>query len=86
MRAVMTSAISRSSTVAIRRAGGTRVGRLAGLAIASFAPAVFWSALIEAATSTLGAPLALATVAVTCAAITLFLAAVCAPMILRDSV
>ncbi|HXE01322.1 MAG TPA: hypothetical protein VN623_05180 [Hyphomicrobium sp.] len=86
MRAVMTSAISRPGTIAVRRADGSRVARLAGLAIASFVPAAFWSMLIEVAAIWIGAPLAPLTLAFTCAAITLFLAAVCAPLILRGSI
>jgi hypothetical protein len=86
MRAVMTSAISRPGTVVVRRADGSRIARLAGLAIASFLPAVFWSVLIDVAAILLGAPLAPLTIAFTCAAITLFLAVVCAPLILRGSV
>lgn len=85
MRAAMTSAISRPGTIAVRRADGSRVARLAGLAIASFVPAAFWSVLIGVAATWLGASLAPLTLAFTCAAITLFLAAVCAPLILRDS-
>jgi hypothetical protein len=86
MRAVMTSAISRSGTVAVRHADGSRVARLAGLAIASFVPAAFWSVLIEVVAILLGAPLAPLTLAFTCAAITLFLAVVCAPLILCGSI
>ena len=86
MRAATISANSKSGSVGISRGGGTRGARLMGLAIASFVPAVFWSALIEAAAYLLGTPLAAVTVAWTCAAITLLLAVVCAPLIMRGPV
>ena len=84
MPAAMTSAITRTGSVATARPSPQiRGARFVGLVVASFVPAVFWSALIAAVAIWCGAPLAPATIAFTCAAITAFLAAVCAPFVLR---
>jgi hypothetical protein len=62
----------------------SRGARLVGLAIASFAPGIFWSVLIAAIAAWLDAPLKPLTVMMTGATIASFLAIVCAPFILRD--
>jgi hypothetical protein len=59
--------------------------RLVGLAIASLVPAVFWMILIEIGATLLGTPLAPHTIWIMGAAITVFLTAVCAPLIMRRS-
>ncbi len=85
MRAATTSAILRSETATAPVVGQrSRSLRFVGLAIAALVPAVFWVVLLALAGNWLNAPLSLLTIEITGAAIALFLAAVCAPMILRD--
>jgi hypothetical protein len=58
--------------------------RVIGLVIASVTPAAIWTLLIEAIASWRGGPLTPQTILFTATAIALFLAAVCAPLVLRD--
>jgi hypothetical protein len=83
MRAQTTSSDSRFVHVARQRA---RTAQFLGLAIASLVPAALWCLLIKAVASWIGTPLALRTVLFTGAAIAIFLALVCAPVVLRDRV
>lgn len=85
MAAMTPGVVSRLNPVAQRSAAGFVGTRLAGLAIASLVPAVFWMILIDTAATSLGTPLALHTIWIMGAAIAVFLAAVCAPLILRRS-
>jgi hypothetical protein len=85
MRTATTSAIPRRQTAAAPVVGYRSRGyRLVGLAIASLVPALFWGALLAQTAKWLNAPLSMLTIEITFAAIALFLAAVCAPIILRD--
>jgi ABC-type uncharacterized transport system permease subunit len=54
------------------------------LLIASVVPGALWAAIIAVIASWLGTPLALRTIAITGAVVALFLAFVCAPVVLRD--
>lgn len=84
MPTLTTSAVQRPGIVAIRpKPPESHAARMTGLAIASVLPAVFWSALIEAALTWFGAPLSLLAVSLLCATIALFLTIACAPLILR---
>jgi hypothetical protein len=85
MPAMTPRVVSRLDPVATRSAAGSRGGRLVGLAIASLLPAVFWMALIKATATWLGVSPAPHTIWFAGAAITVFLATVCAPLILRRS-
>jgi hypothetical protein len=84
MRAATTTPFPRLKPAARETRPRYRGARLLGLAIASLAPGIFWSVLIASIAAWLGAPLKPLTVAMTCAAISSFLAIVCAPFILRD--
>ncbi len=83
MRAATTSTVLRpaAASVAGQRSRGYR---LAGLAVASLAPALFWAVMLALTSNWLNAPLSMLTIEITGVAIALFLAAVCAPLILRD--
>jgi hypothetical protein len=59
--------------------------RLVGIAIASLVPAVFWTSLIELVSLWLGAPISPLKIAIVGFGIAAFLAAVCAPLVLRKS-
>jgi hypothetical protein len=84
---VTTSAVPRSGIVCTAtKPAEPRMAQLLGLAIASILPAVFWSALIEAALAWLGLALSSLTVTVLCVSIALFLTVACAPLILRRDV
>jgi hypothetical protein len=82
MRSVTTEAIQSLDT-ARQATRGTRTGRIAGLAIASLAPAIFWMVVIEIVAYWLGRPLSPATITMVGATIALFLFAICAPLMLR---
>jgi hypothetical protein len=85
MRAVTTSTVERFDSVARHRPARVRRARVFGLVIASLAPALIWTLLIEAIASWLNVSLAPQTTIATATAIALFLAAVCAPLVLRDA-
>ena len=59
------------------------VYRFAGLAVATVLPALFWVSIAAAVSASMGAALSAPTLAVTSVAITLFLVAVCAPIMLK---
>jgi len=80
----MTAPIPRLGTAPSQPVQRSRGARMVGLAIASFAPGMFWSVLIAVTAAWLGEPLNPLTIVMTCAAITAFLAIACAPFILRD--
>jgi hypothetical protein len=81
MRAVVTSAVTR---FAPEKQHGVRGAQLFGLFVASVLPAVVWCALINAVAVWISGPLSLRVTLITGFAIALFLAVVCAPLILRD--
>lgn len=81
MRAAMSSAVARFAPVKGQR---IRVAQFAGLLIASVVPGALWAAIIAVIASWLGTPLALRTIAITGGVIALFLAFVCAPVVLRN--
>jgi hypothetical protein len=85
MAALTPGVVSKLNPLAQRSAAGSVGARLIGLAIASVVPAVFWMILIETAATWLGAPFALHTIWIMGSAITVFLAVVCAPLIMRHS-
>jgi hypothetical protein len=60
------------------------VFRCAGLAVATVLPALFWVSIAAAVSNAMGTELSAQALAVTGAAITLFLAAVCAPIMLKS--
>lgn len=73
-----------SVDTAVREAQSGRSARFIGIAIASIAPAIFWCVVIELIAYWLGislSPIAIGAMFVT---IAVFLAAVCAPLILRN--
>lgn len=82
MRSATSAIISHTDTAA-RDAQWGRSARFVGIAIASLAPAIFWSVTIQFMAQWMGvslSPMAIAAVFVTIAA---FLFAVCAPLMLR---
>lgn len=81
MRAVVTTAVTRFVPEKRQRVRGTQ---LLGLAVASIVPALIWCALINAVALWISGPLSLRTTLITGVVIALFLAVVCAPLILRD--
>ena len=86
MRTVTIATIPSSlDTAAPHATQGRRSARLVGLAIASLAPAIFWSVVIEIVAHWLGTSVSPATVAIVGATVALFLFAVCAPLMLRNS-
>lgn len=62
---------------------GKLLASLAGVVAASVMPSLFWVALIAAAGNVLGFVIPASALVATGAAISLFLAAVCAPLMLR---
>lgn len=82
MRTATTSAITSVDAPdgAARRSFAARVG---GLAVASLVPAIFWCAVLAIGSRWIGEPLSLRAIALTGTAIAIFLAAVCAPLMLR---
>lgn len=82
MRTATTSAITSMDAPdgAARRSFAARLG---GLAVASLVPAIFWCGVLAIGSRWIGEPLSLSTLALTGAAIACFLAAVCAPLMLR---
>jgi hypothetical protein len=85
MRTATTTTTMPSLDNSARSAKRSGFGRFAGIAIASIVPAIFWCIVIELGSLWLGAPLAAGTVLIVGAAITLFLFAICAPLMLRKS-
>lgn len=81
MRAVVTTAVTRFVPEKRQRVRGAQ---LAGLAIASLVPAIIWCALIGAVATSISRPLSTFTILITGVVIALFLAVICAPLILRD--
>ena len=82
MRAAMSSAVARFSPAKGQR---VRAAQFAGLVVASVVPGALWAAIIAALASWLGTPLALRTITIMGGVIALFLAFVCAPVVLRQS-
>jgi len=82
MRSVTTAVISSIDTTA-REAQWGPSARLVGLAIASLAPAIFWCVAIELIAYWLGISLSPMAIAAVFATITVFLFAICAPLMLR---
>lgn len=68
---------------AAARSADDRMFKAAGLAFAALVPALFWTGVIAAAGPMLGYAVAPAALVALGASITLFLTAVCAPIILR---
>lgn len=81
MRAVMTSAVAR---FAPEKRQHVRRGQLLGLGVACVVPAVIWCVLINAVAMLTSRPLSALTTAIIGITIAVFLAFVCAPLILRD--
>lgn len=83
MRTATTSAITSIDAPegAARRSFAARVG---GLLVASLVPAIFWCAVLAIGSHWIGKPLSLSTIVLTGVAIAIFLAAVCAPLMLRS--
>ena len=73
-----------SSTIALPQGG--LVFKLMGLAIVTIFPALTWLAIVAGAGHAAGYDFAATSLALTGAAIGLFLAAVCAPLMLKPSV
>jgi hypothetical protein len=85
MRTVTIATIPSSLDSAPHAAQAGRFARLVGIAIAALVPAIFWSVVIEIAAHWLGTSMSPVTVATVGATIALFLFAVCAPLMLRNS-
>lgn len=81
MRAVVMSAVARF--VPEKRQQVSRA-QLIGLAVASIFPAVIWCVLINVIARWISEPLSPLTTAIIGVSIAVFLAIVCAPLILRD--
>ena len=81
MRAVVTSAVARFAPE--KRQQVSRA-QLIGLAVASIVPAAVWCVLINAIAMWISGPLSALTTAIIGVTIAVFLAIVCAPLILRD--
>jgi hypothetical protein len=80
------SAMTVATALDVRRqalAQDQLVYRLVGLALATVLPALFWVAIAATVSQAMGAALSAPALAITGAAITLFLAAVCAPIMLK---
>ncbi|AGK58886.1 integral membrane ion antiporter [Hyphomicrobium denitrificans 1NES1] len=80
MRAAVTTAVARFVPEKRQRVRGAQ---LVGLAIAAIVPAIIWCVLIDAVAMWISGPLSLQTILITGIAIALFLAVICAPLILR---
>jgi hypothetical protein len=80
MRAAVTTTVARFVPEKRQQVRGAQ---LAGLAVASIVPALLWSLLIDAVATWFNSPLSLTTVFLIGGAIALFLAVICAPLILR---
>ena len=74
-----THALDRAATETTQPTLGVK---LAGLAVATLVPAMFWVAVLAGTASLFGVTFAASALAMTGAAIALFLAAVCAPVML----
>lgn len=81
MRAVVTSAVAR---FAPQKRQQVSRAQLVGLAVASIVPAVIWCVLIDVVAMWISGPLSALTTVVIGVTIAVFLAIVCAPLILRD--
>ncbi|HVX36211.1 MAG TPA: hypothetical protein VHC71_08330 [Hyphomicrobium sp.] len=77
----MTTAVTRFVPEKRQRVRGTQ---LLGLAVASIVPALIWCVLINVVAMWISGPLSLLTTIITGVVIALFLAVVCAPLILQD--
>ncbi len=82
MRSATTSAMPHIAATA-DNAVRSLAARAAGLAIACLIPALFWSAAAALVSHWLGSPLSLSAIELIGGAIALFLAVVCAPIMLR---
>ncbi|MFA7306996.1 MAG: hypothetical protein WC026_10025 [Hyphomicrobium sp.] len=81
MRAVVTSAVAR---FAPQKRQQVSRAQFVGLAVASIVPAVIWCVLIDVVAMWISGPLSALTTVVIGVTIAVFLAIVCAPLILRD--
>ena len=77
---IATHALDRAAPVAAETALGFKI---AGIAFAALVPALFWVALLAGAASFFGVTFAASALVLTGTAITLFLTAVCAPVMLK---
>jgi hypothetical protein len=85
MRLMTTTPVIPAITKSIGDTHRWSLARLVGVAIASLVPAVFWSVIIELVSLWAGKPISPLAIAIVCCSITLFLVAVCAPLMLRRS-
>jgi len=81
MRAVVTTAVTRFVPEKRQRVRGAQ---LLGLLLASIIPAAIWCVLISSVAFWIGEPISIQTTFIIGVVIALFLAIVCAPLILRD--
>lgn len=73
------------ATATSQALSGGHAAKLAGVAFAALLPALFWTALIAAAANLLGYAVPAEALLATGAGIATFLAAVCAPLMLRSA-
>jgi hypothetical protein len=85
MRMISTTTEIPSLAEASSGARQSKLAGITGVAIASLIPAVFWSVVIELVSLWLGTPLSPFAIMIVGGGITLFLFAVCAPLMLRKA-